>query len=300
MAVVLVPVARGAHSRRERLVLPVRGRHIRERIWPPLLVGVALATVVAGGLVLATARPAVPVSESDDRWAVLRVASYNVHYANPRVEADVRELSKHAGAIALQEVGGFGAALDNLRRSGYGVYPRGASDVVVWRKRSLRRVAAGRLVVGERTYVGPDGAGGDTFARRYVNWVRFLHKPSGRYVVVGSTHVVPSVYLPIRRELAAAHVERTAAWVARRSERTFVGGDWNMTEHHELFGPLEAVANYNHHVLGPLPTHSVPDPHRAIDGWWHRGPAFLIRHYTWEGASDHAASIVRYRIRRVR
>jgi hypothetical protein len=265
-------------------------------VWPTLVVSFALASVMAGLSVVASPQAAAPAPTAE--WEVLRVASYNVYYGNTEAEADVRELLNHAGVVALQEASGFDEGLESIQRSGYGVYPRGAADVIVWSKRSLRRVAAGRLVVGEQTYVGPDGAGGDYMPRKYINWVRFLHKPSGRYVVVASTHVVPSVYLPVRRVLAAAHVERAAAWISEQPGRVFLGGDWNMTEHHELFEPLEPVANYNHHVLGPLPTHAVPDPHRAIDGWWHRGAAFFVRHYTWEGNSDHRASVVRYRIRR--
>lgn len=209
---------------------------------------------------------------------------------NRQVLRDLLALLRQVDVLCVQEFGDRKSLVWALRARGFRVHngdgrPGAAKDCVIW-KRGKGRVHKQTVKVGDATYVGHDGgAGPTTLDNKYINAVTFLRTG----VTVASTHVVPSVYLKDRAELARKHLLAAAAWLKQQERPVFLCGDLNMEPHNRLLDPLRRAGAWcNHDTLGWVPTHGA----RSIDYVWALG-AKLHWQTTVENSSDHRAVIVR-------
>lgn len=216
---------------------------------------------------------------------------------------DAYMLLKSAHALALQEASDQSVMLNRLEDSGYGVYrgegePGQAATPLVYNREFLKPLDRGWFCepMTARTKVGKAGAGPSTLKAKWVVGGLFRHLPSRRIVAIGSTHVVPSVYLPTRRRLAREHIHNLSHSFAGFRGLVFVMGDFNMTPHNRLLDPMyQAGWLTTQGRFGPQPTHGD----RAIDYiWWHKEPDRVNVRNAWtvKTGSDHRALLAEFSV----
>ena len=142
----------------------------------------------------------VPLSGADlgGGLASFSIASANIKWRMTRqqAESDVQKVLDHgADIIAFQEMGRVSrhALLQDI--AGYGQHlPSGESDSlpIIWRSSMFNLIDKGEVKVVNREYVGPAGAGLVVAKSRYVVWVKLLHVPSGKTIIIGNNHAVAS------------------------------------------------------------------------------------------------------------
>lgn len=197
----------------------------------------------------------------------MRIASWNMgNRKDPDVLAGLDKLRlRGAHIIGLQEAGDRRRVIDRFADdNGWSAYygaavPGAASVPILWNPKIAHQVARGTREVTPQTYVGRLGAGPSTMKAKVWNFMRFQDAP-----VVINGHIVPSVYLPKRRRIAAAQIEALADMAERRGERgvPVVGiGDFNMRPSDRLTRPLRQVGMVQR-------THKATHGRRLIDHVW--------------------------------
>ena len=118
----------------------------------------------------------------------------------------------------------------------------------------------------------------------------------GVTVGVLSTHIVASVFHPLRRKAAADEIRGYGEHLNHRQIPWFLCGDFNMKPTSRLLRPLYAAGWTNtHREGGTLATHG----RRAIDFiWWRKDPRVrFLGHRTVATHSDHRALVARFEVR---
>lgn len=172
--------------------------------------------------------------------------------------------------LALQEAGDRKPLLDAwCAETGwhawFGDGSSGAASVpILWNPRTVRARVTGTTDATPPTHVGSAGAGPSKMKAKVWNRVRFTD--DGGPLVVINGHVVPSVYLPRRRDLARRHIAVLAQMVKRRKGRVPViaVGDFNMKPRDRLTKPLRELGMRQR---TKRPTHG----RRTIDHVWTLG-----------------------------
>lgn len=203
------------------------------------------------------------------------------------------KLLKHgADVIGLQECGDRQRLLEEFcDRTGWQIYtgsvPGAPSVPILWNPDAIRAVAMGTRQATPATHVGPMGAGPSLMKPKVWNRIRFA-TDDGPLVVING-HVVPSVYLPKRRDLARRHIAELADMVEhhkRRGRGIAAVGDFNMRPSDSLTKPLRDAGMKQR---TKRPTHG----RRTIDHTWTLGLTGSVD--VLEMPSDHNAALLTVR-----
>jgi len=186
---------------------------------------------------------------------VTTLASWNIGDGKDARKAGGLTELLHQGAqvLALQEAGDRRRMLEHWCELHdwepfFGDEPGAPSVPILWNPRAVNMLGAGTRPATPATKVGPLGAGPSTMKPKVWNRARFeIHDRDADLLVING-HIVPSVYLPKRRRLAAKQIEVLADMVEFRetaTERDLVDvaalGDFNMRPSHELLAPLRQL-----------------------------------------------------------
>lgn len=194
---------------------------------------------------LAVADLLIPVKKPEPPKGDVSVATWNMGDGDDRMKARGLDRLVHHGAniIALQEAGDRQQMLDRwCQLTGWSAYvgrgTAGAPSVpILWNPQAVRALRMGTTPATPATKVGPLGAGPSVMKPKVWNHVRF-DGPTDFVVING--HVVPSVYLPKRADLARRHIAVLADMAEHRLGRVDViaVGDYNMKPGDKLTKPL--------------------------------------------------------------
>ncbi len=199
----------------------------------------------------------------------MKVATWNVGDGHDAVKQQglARLVKNGADVICLQECGDRQKMLDAFcDRTGWSIYygsKHGAPSVpILWNPKTVRASGFGTREATPATHVGRAGAGPSVMKPKVWNHIRFVG--GGTVLVVINGHVVPSVYLPKRRELARKHLAVLAdmvEWRARLDRAVVAVGDFNMRPRNPLTKPLRKLGMTQR---TKAPTHG----RRTIDHVW--------------------------------
>lgn len=192
----------------------------------------------------------------------LTVASLNIRHGMSLKKklADVDKIvDVKADFAGLQEIGSDkdrDAIRARLQKAGYGLWAppnEGASTPVVFKSPVEDK---GSYFLSPRTYVGDKGAGPDHMKAKYISYVKA--SPNGVSVIFGSCHLVPSIYIPVRKRLHNKEVARICQWCEFWYPKALpiLVGDFNATP-----SQLTAINKTGMRGNTPIPTHG----NRAID-----------------------------------
>lgn len=237
--------------------------------------------------------------------AALVIATWNMGNAGDQVvQRDATRIVSRADVVVVQEAGDRQRILDRLdARPGIAVYrgdgrPGAARTAIIWHTHRLHRRAASTIPVVPRTYVGARGTGPARLGPKVLNRVRLFDLEQHRPVTVAAMHVVPSVYLEIRRQLAIRQIAAARELALRVHGATVIPGDWNMGPTHPLLRPLRRTTRSCDPPPGQLVTHGrgwTPDQQHYRPG---PGRLHVVDVRRGRSSSDHRPLYCTYRWRR--
>lgn len=176
---------------------------------------------------------------------------------------------------------------------------RGAcAGPVVYKLSKLRLIRRLAFTVLKRRYIGP-GAGPDHNMRKWFVGGLFKHRASGRTLIIGSIHNIPSqTKNDLRKRAARTFTRNLVKGLDGRNVLTIVGGDWNAKPDASSLAPVRR-ADWHFHAR------RATEHHRPIDFfvWDDRDrrphlPAKVVRVHARAAGSDHKALFVTWRIPR--
>ncbi len=262
------------------------------------LMSAITCSLVLGALPLGTAAlsPAHAAKHKRTTYSAgIDLASYNIRHALSisTATADVVKLvdsgadviglqemasrkRRNAVAAAVQDCDGCvmqGAFLDAPANIG--------AESILFRSDRFELFDSGYVMLSDRTYIGPRGAGPSTLPPKYATWVKLQEKRTGRFLYVINSHTVASVQASDggannnRRRLALyrKHMAGLTSLVSqfkRRQVGIFLTGDFNVNYRRDrvvrdrLFpfvnlGAVSVSASYEHLGVPRTGTHQRRD-----------------------------------------
>jgi hypothetical protein len=213
----------------------------------------------------------------------------------------ILDLAMVVAAIALQETGNNPELVRALLANGYRVLDgsgvRGQDSTVLgFDPSELTLIRPVAYLLSARQYAGK-GAGPDTVKTKWAMGGLFIHKATGRRVLILCVHLVASQQYPRRKRIALAAIHRVRLFGARFRCIVIAMGDWNATLKSPVLQVLLGGGWTNTDLEGgELATHG----HRAIDLIWWRLTRRLkfLGHWAVPGPGDHHAKIAAFQVRR--
>jgi endonuclease/exonuclease/phosphatase family metal-dependent hydrolase len=232
------------------------------------------------------------------RWNKFTIGTWNV---GPGTIENALALMAMCDVLCFQEASDQGKMKDALRKAGYVVIdpdaePGQAAVFICVNPKTVdvRRTYSVELL--DKQYIGR-GAGPDYNKPKWLHVAVLHHKATGRRVIVGATHVVPSQYNAERLRAAIRMNALTEHEMDDFHAATFICADWNAEPDDKS---MEVWGDTGWHSvmvdLGWLDTHG----HRTIDDILFRVREWvrLVKHRIVKNRSDHNAHIVTFMLKR--
>lgn len=237
----------------------------------------------------------------DTSHTTLTVATYNLHAnavrKNPAaVLRDIELFMQEADFLCVQEAGEAGALLREACQKfhlklfdGFDKYGQAATPIL-YKAEALEKKS---FPLTPTTHVGEPGAGPGTMKAKWLNALKFSFY--GRDIWIASIHTTPSVYIPVREELALRQTRGTAEALKGLTGFKFLGGDFNSLPDSAIRKPLlSAGFGSSQAVLKPIATFGK----RFIDDVHFSNSREVrpVEHWVRRGVSDHHGYFVKYEI----
>lgn len=262
------------------------------------LMGALACSLVLGALPLGAAGLAPAHAAKAKRtiyWSTVDLVSYNIRHAlSTDVARDdvVKLAAGGADVVGLQEMASRkrrDAVIAGVRdcdgctmEGAFFDAPANVGAVpILYRSDKFELHDSGAVMLSDRTYVGPRGAGPAEMPPKYATWVKLQDKRTGRFFYVINSHAVASVQAPDggandnhrRLALYRQHMDGLMSLVSqfkRKQVGIFVLGDFNVNYRRDrvvrdrLFpyvnlGQVDVSSNYEHLGMPRTGTHERSD-----------------------------------------
>ena len=219
----------------------------------------------------------------------LTVATWNIGRGTL---AEARRALSQSPVLALQEAADRSKLIRALDRSRYRVIkgsgrPGQSSTPIVFDPKVLRLARPVAILVARAQRVGR-GTGPDRMKAKWLIGGRFVHRPTGTRLFIGTTHLVAGQSRQRRARVATRHVRHVVSRLRRVAGIRLVMGDFNTRPRSKVLVPLRAAGWTSDQIVGRrLDTHGTWAPDQV---WWKPARGLrLVEHHTTSNRSDHDA-----------